>query len=203
MKDFSKAANDQTVAAVTKGLEANNITVIVVDTLEQAKAEAIKLVPEGVEVFTGTSVTLDAAGIAEHFNTSGKYIANREKISALGFGPENALERRHIGGASDFTLGSAHAITEDGQVVIASNSGSQLPNYAYGAGQVIWVVGTQKLVKDLPEALERIEKHTLPLENERAQKAYGNPSRLSKLLIYRGDVSQRATVILVKTAVGY
>src|SRR5437868_9977692 len=94
-------------------------------------------------------------------------------------------QMKQIGSVSDYALGSVHAITEDGQVVVASASGSQIPNYAFGAEHFIWAVGSQKLVKDLGEAIDRIENYAFQLEDERAQKAYGMHSSINKLLIYR------------------
>lgn len=88
-------------------------------------------------------------------------------------------------------------------MLIASASGSQLPNYVYGASNFIWVVGSQKIVKDLNEGLERIETHSFPLEDQRAQKAYGIHSSINKILIYRKEPAGRGTIILIKEAVGF
>ncbi len=98
-----------------------------------------------------------------------------------------------------------HAVTEDGKVLIASNSGSQLPAYAYGSGHVIWVVGAQKIVKNLDEGIKRIYEHSLPLESERARKAYGVPgSAVNKLLIINKEIIPgRITMILTKEKLGF
>ena len=78
-------------------------------------------------------------------------------------------EIRKLGGAPDYAAGSVHAVTEDGQVLIASNTGSQLGPYASGAGKVIWVVGAQKIVRDLNEGLRRIQEYTYPLEEDQCR----------------------------------
>jgi len=117
--------------------------------------------------------------------------------------PEKAVEMRRVGSGSDWTVGSVHAVTEDGQVVVASATGSQLPNYVYGASNVIWVVGSQKIVPNLSDAFDRIETHTFKLEDARAQEAYGAHSSLNKLLVYRKETQGRVTIILVKQAVGF
>jgi hypothetical protein len=89
--------------------------------------------------------------------------------------------------------------------MIASNSGSQIPGYAYGADHVVWVVGTHKIVKDIDEGLERIYQHSLPLESERARKAYGvERSYVSKILIFaREPEKNRSTVIFVNEVLGF
>jgi len=115
---------------------------------------------------------------------------------------------RKLGAAPDFAIGSAHAVTETGTVIVASNTGSQLPSYAYGAGTLIWVVGAQKIVKDLDEGLRRLREYVVELETERARKAYGLPadwkSYYSKILIFQREVAPgRVKLILVNEALGF
>src|SRR4026208_1586984 len=102
------------------------------------------------------------------------------------FAMDRATQGREIsklGGAPDYAAGSVHAVTEDGQVLIASNTGSQLGVYASSAGKVIWVVGAQKLVKDLNEGLRRIEEYSLPREEVHMQELYKMGTNVSKILI--------------------
>jgi hypothetical protein len=110
-----------------------------------------------------------------------------------------------MGAVPQIALGSVHAVTEEGQLVIASNTGSQLGAYAYGSEKVVWVVGTQKIVKNLDEAMKRIYEYVLPLESERVKKAYGmERSNVSKLLIINKEVKPgRAVVVLVKESLGF
>jgi hypothetical protein len=199
---FAEAASDSEIKKAKEALEAKGLKVKIVDNLGQASKAVTGLIPKGSQVFTATSVTLDKSGLTEELN-SNKYDSVRDKYMALYGQEDKAVEMRRIGSASDYAVGSVHAITEDGQVVIASASGSQLPNYVYGASNIIWVVGTQKIVKDLNEAFDRIENYTFHLEDERAKKAYGSGSSINKILIYRKDPTNRATVILVKETVGF
>jgi len=114
-------------------------------------------------------------------------------------------QMQQLGSAPEWTLGSVHAVTENGEVVIVSNTGSQLPAYAYGSSHVIWVVGTQKIVKNLDQAMERVSEHVLPLESVRVQKAYGMPnSNVSKVLIVNNEIAPgRTTIIFVREVLGY
>ena len=200
---FSLPADQSRIEKVTAALNAHGFKVKVVENLQQAKQEVEKLIPEGSEVFTATSRTLEKAGLDKELNESGKYVSVRNKFMPLASQPDKVVEMKRIGSGADYAVGSVHALTEDGQVVIASASGSQLPNYAYGARNVIWVVGSQKIVKDLNEALERIETYTFPLEDERALAAYGINSSINKLLIYRKEPNERVTIILVKEPAGF
>lgn len=203
-RDYSQPVSDKVIATAKKALESHNFKVEIVDNLQEARNKVLSIIPEGSEVFTGTSVTLEKTGLAEKLNESGKYVSVRDKLMPLFGQQDKVIEMHRIGSGSDYAVGSVHAITEDGQVMVASASGSQLPNYVYGANHVIWVVGTQKIVKDVNEGFDRIENYTFHLEDERALKAYGAHSLISKLLIYREERNpERVTIILVKEPVGF
>ena len=109
-----------------------------------------------------------------------------------------------LGAAPDYVVASVHAITLDGHLLIASNTGSQISSEAYAAGKVIFVAGTQKIVKDIQEGIKRIYEYSYPLEDERAQKAYGIHSGVNKILIINKEIMpERTTVILVKENLGF
>lgn len=199
---FATLASDPRVAAVAAALSARGHEVFVVDNGAAAKAKVLELIPEGAEVVTAQSATNRLIGLFDAIDESGNYDAVRPKIAKMDRATQ-AKEIRKLTASPDYIVGSVHAITESGQVLIASFGGSQLAPYVSGAGKVIWVVGTQKIVKDLDEAFERIEKHSLPLESERLMKAFNIPSAINKLLIFNGERGGRTTVILIKEALGF
>ena len=162
--EFARLAVDEQIERTVKALEARNIKTLIAENGEEAKRMFFDLVPEGAEVFLGASVTLETLGIKDEIDKSGKFNALRPKMFAMDRAT-HGREIRKLGGAPDYAAGSVHAVTEDGQVLIASNTGSQLGPYASGAGKVIWVVGAQKLVKDLDEGMRRLEEYTVPLED--------------------------------------
>ncbi|MFM2193456.1 MAG: hypothetical protein RLZZ460_126 [Chloroflexota bacterium] len=166
-----------------------------------AKDAVLALIPSGSEVFTFTSATLDATGLTEALNAA-PYKSLRDKMYALDRNTQSA-EMRAIGSAPAFAVGSVHAITETGELMMASATGSQLPAYAYGAGHVVFVVGAQKIVRDLAEATERIATYTLPLEDVRAQAAYGVHSAINKTLTLHGEMPGRIDVIIVAEELGF
>lgn len=204
MDKWDKLPSDEMIENTVKALKENNIEAEVVDTEEEAKKRVLEIVPEGKEVFTMTSVTLDKVSIATEVQESGKYNSIRNKLNSMDRASQG-MEMQKLGAAPEYAIGSVHAVTEDGKVVVASNSGSQLPAYAHGASHVIWVVGVQKIVKNLDEALKRIYEYTLPLESERAKKAYGSPgSFVSKLLIFNRETTpNRIKLIFVKENIGF
>jgi hypothetical protein len=197
--------SDEIINKTKAALEQNGITVIVTKNGEDAKQKALELIPQGSEVMTMTSVTNDTISTAKTINESGNYNPVRAKL----MGPEaesvSPREKKRLGSAPEYTIGSVHAVTQNGEVMIASNSGSQLPAYAYGADHVIWLVGAQKIVETLDQGFKRIYDYVLPLEADRARKAYGVAgSNVSKLLIVNKEiVPGRITMIIVKEALGF
>ena len=202
-KEFARLASDEQIERTVEALEANGIHALVVENGEEAKRIFFELVPEGAEVFLGASVTLETTGIKDVIDRSGRYEAVRPKMFAMDRATQ-AREIRKLGGAPDYAAGSVHAVTEDGQVLIASNTGSQLGPYASGAGKVIWVVGAQKLVKDLDEGFRRIYEYDLPLETEHMRQLYNMGTNVSKVLVVSREIRpNRITIIIVKEELGY
>jgi L-lactate utilization protein LutC len=201
--EFTKLATDEQVELVVKALEANNIHAIVVENGEEAKKLVLQLIPPGAEVYANISKTLEKIGITEEIDKSGQYDAVRPKVLALDRKTQ-ADEIRILRSRPAYIVGSVHAITEDGQILTASNGGSQLAPYAYGASKVILVVGTQKIVKDLTEGFRRIQEYSYPLEDARLRATLGVPSAVGKVLIVnREAILGRTTVILVEEELGY
>jgi hypothetical protein len=203
LETFTKQAADERIARTTKALAANGIQTLIAENGAEAKRLFFELVPEGSEVFLGASVTLETLGIKDEIDKSGKYEALRPRMFAMNRETQGR-EIRKLGGAPDFAAGSVQAVTEDGQVLIASNTGSQLGPYASGAGKVIWVVGSQKLVKNLDEGFRRIQEYVVPLEEEHMQQLYHMSTNISKVLIVNKEIRpNRVTMIIVKEALGF
>ncbi len=201
--DWTKPANDKTIDETAKALESNGFKVFVVNSGEEAKRKALEIIPKGSEVLTSTSVTTQSIGLAEEINNSGNYNSVINRLRAMDREKQH-LEMNKIGSAPEWIVGSIHALTMDGKAIIASASGSQLPGYSYGSVHVLWIVGSQKIVKDLDEGMRRIYEHSLPLESERARKAYGvSGSAVFKLLIMQKEKPGRITIILVREALGF
>ncbi len=200
---YNKIAKRETLEKTKLSLEQNGFSVFITENSEAAKAKALTLIPEGAEVMTMTSDTLDTTGIAQHFNESGKYDSVKTKLIQMDRSTQNR-EMQKIGAAPEYAIGSVHAITEDGKVFIASNTGSQIPSYVFGSSKVVWIVGAQKITKNEEEARQRIFEYVLPLESERAHKAYGVPgSEVKKLLSFYKEFPGRVNIILVNEALGF
>jgi len=199
---FSTLPDEQALASTVTALEEHGFSVEVVEDFDAARQAVLARVPQGSSVMTNTSVTLQETGIADAINSDGVYESARNKMFALDFATQ-AQQMKVIGGQPDYALGSVHAITRDGALVIASASGSQLASYAWGAANVIFVVGAQKLVPTLDAARERIYQHSLVLEDSRAVAAYGQHSSVGKILEIHQELPGRIHVVLIRQVVGY
>jgi len=196
-------ADDVRVKRTMAALKANGITVLRASGAAAAKRMVLDLIPDASLVHQGASQTLDVLGITYEIETSGRYAALRPRIWSMDRETE-AQEIRRLGAAPDVMLGSVHAVTETGSLLAASMSGSQLGPYASGAGRVIFVVGTQKIVPDLDEGLLRINEYAYRLEDARAQAAYGVRSAVNKVLVINREITPgRITVVLVDEVLGF
>jgi LUD domain len=193
-----RARLDRTAAALT----ARGFVAQVADGVEHARQLVLDAIPEGAEVHGALSETMRVLGITAEIDESGRYDSVRSKLNTLDRETQDR-ERRKLGAAPDCIVGSAHAVTDDGQIVIGSGSGSQLGAYAYAAGNVILVIGHQKLVRDVDEGLRRVREYSLPREYARMQ-ALGYPgSLLAKTLIIHHEPAGRIKVILVPETLGF
>ena len=173
---FTTLPDEQTLADTVVALEEHGFTVEVVDDLDATREAVLARIREGSTAMTNTSVTLQETGIADAINGGGPYESARNRMMALDFATQ-LPEMKAIAGQPDYALGSVHAITSEGTLRRRLGLGSQLASYAWGAANVIFVVGAQKLVPSLEAAHERIVEHSLPLEDARAYAAYGQNSR--------------------------
>ena len=202
-KEFAELATDEQIKRTADALEANGIHTLIAENGAEAKRLFFEMIPDGAEVFLGASVTLEKLGIKDEIDKPGRYDALRPRMFAMNRETQGK-EIRKLGGAPDYAAGSVHAVTEDGHVLIASNTGSQLGPYAMGAGKVIWVVGAQKIVKDVNEGLRRIYEYCLPLEEEHMQQLYHVSTSVSKVLIVNREFRpNRITMIIVKEELGF
>ncbi len=198
---FAVPAPDERLARAAAALTERNLTVHVVDTVAAARTLMRELLPRDKEIFTASSRTLRESGIAEDIDSSGEFRSLRARLPEL-----NGDVRAQIkaGAAPDVVVGSVHAVTEDGLLLAASASGSQLGPYGAGAERAFWVVGSQKVVPDLETALRRIQAYCLPRETERLRAERGMDSFIGKILIIEREAFPgRGTVVLIREPIGF
>lgn len=191
---------DETVA----NLEANGFEVVVVDSAEDALETIQSHIPAGASVMNGHSTTLEEVGFTEYLSEDDhEWESLPDEIWSIEDDTERQAARRESQTA-DYFLGSVNSISQTGELVAADRSGSRIGAYPFAASNVIIVSGVNKIVDDLEAALDRLETVAYPLENERAKDAYGVESAIAKQLIFRQELEEgRTTVVLVRDQLGY
>jgi len=200
--DFSVAASETELEALAAKLRERNFEVLVVDDGAAARDEVLSRIPDGASVHSGKSKTLEDAGIFAALMEGDSYDFIRKKTSKMDRRTQMD-EIRRLGSTPDVMLGSAHAVTEAGQIVITSASGSQIGPIASGAGKLILVIGSQKIVPDLDAAFRRIKEYVFPYEDARLREQLGVGTRITRTLILESDfMPGRTTIILVRQPIG-
>lgn len=196
-------ADDTAIQRTVASLKSRNIEAMVVENGEAAREKLIQLIPDGAELFKGTSETLDSIGYSDYVRESDRYKYLNGAIAAE-TDPAKQRELRRLSSVAEYFVGSVHAVAETGEVVIASGSGSQLGAYAYGARHVIWVVGTQKICPTLTEAIARVRGYSLEKHDQWLVEHGRSASPLGKLLIYENEQAPgRVQMLLIKQNVGW
>lgn len=203
---YNKLATTTVLNKTAKSLREKGYQLFTVDDSVSALNKIRSLIPSGATVMNGASVTLEQIGFVDFLKTNKhKWIDLHAKINAEN-DPLKRDKLRKQSALSDYYLGSVHALIENGDFLVASNTGSQLPQIVYTSPNLIFVVSTKKIVPDLKEAFSRLEKYVLPLENEHMQKLYNMPSNISKIIIFRKEqpfLNRKITFILVKEDLGF
>lgn len=203
MVKWNVLATDSIISKTIAALTANGISAEVVNSQTEAKEKVLGMIPLSSEVMTMSSITLETLGLDKEINESGKYDAVKPKLFKMDRKTQN-IEMQKLGSAPVYALGSVHAVTQDGHVLIASKTGSQLPAYVYGSAHVIWIVGTQKIVATVEDGMKRIYEYILPLETEHMKRLYNVPSAVNKLLIFNKEINPlRLHLIFVKEELGF
>ena len=203
MKDWTELASDESVLKTADSLKKENFEVFVVENSSKAREKVLEIIPKEAEVMTMSSKTLEQTGLTKEINESGNYNSVKSKLLKMNRIKEGR-EMQKLGASPEWAIGSIHAVSVDGHLYVASATGSQLGAYAFTSPHVIWVIGTQKIVKDENEAMRRLYEYCLLKESER-QKGLGNTAGTSigKILIINQEFRPgRVTIVLVKENIG-
>lgn len=204
--DYNTLASEETLAATAAALTARNFEPIIVATKEDALAKIKELIPAGASVMNGSSTTLNQIGFVDYLK-AGQHGWNNLHTAVLAeTDPEKQKQLRRQALLSDYYLGSVHALAQTGELIIASNSGSQLPHIVFSSPNVIFVVGSQKIAPTFADAEARLRTYVVPLEDARMKEAGMGGTALNKEFHFFGEpayTGRKVRVILVKESLGF
>lgn len=203
--DYDRLAPIESVENVIQALGKRGIKAELVGTKEEAFNRLKELIPAGAEIMTGSSTTLDQMGFTELLKSKKHGWRNLKEAILAEKDGKKQMELRKMSVTSQFFVSSVHAVTEDGEILVASASGSQIPSCAYSSDNVVWIVGTQKIVPTLNEAFRRVREYCLPLEDKRMKSAGYPGSTIGKTLVIEREImpNRKLTLIFVGEKLGF
>lgn len=204
-----------------RNLEKNNIEALYVESKEDVVPLIEKLVPQGSTVAVGGSVSLDESGVLSHLR-SGRY--EFYDRYAQGLSREEVMEVYRKSFGVDAYFCSSNAVTEEGELYNVDGNANRISAIAFGPKTVIMVVGVNKIVKNIDEAVKRVKTIAAPKNCRRLDcrtycfekghcmdmdggmgKGCDSPQRICRhyLVSAKQAVMGRIKVIIVNEELGY
>lgn len=203
---YNELASETSLQKVVTGLQSKAYQVIVVKNKIEALEKIKEIIPAGVTVMNGASVTLEQIGFVDYLKSANHGWNNLHAAIVSETNPQKQNQLRQQAIYADYYLGSVHALAESGEFIIASNSGSQLPHIVFTSPHLIFVVSTKKIVPNLTEAMTRLTEYVLPLEDVHMQEKYHVNTQLNKIVIFKGEnqmMGRKVTFLLIEADVGF
>lgn len=203
---YQELASKESVQATIEALKARGINAVSVPSKAEALAYIKKAIPAGASVMNGSSRTLEEVGFVEYLKSGTHGWNNLHEAILAEKDPAKQAVLRRQSVLSDYYLGSVHAVAQTGEIVIASNTGSQLSHVVYTSPNVLFVVSTKKITPTLEGALKRLWEHVVPLEDTRLMAAYGMHTAVNKELVIRGEpgfLGRKIEVVFVEESLGF
>jgi nitrogen regulatory protein PII-like uncharacterized protein len=202
---WSSMPSEEDIESAAHNIEDKaNIKVVRVPDGNAALEKIKELIPKGAEVMNGSSTTLIEIGYQDLISSGKQDWKDMHKIvtSENDDQKRNELRRKSVG--SDYFLSGVNAIAMTGELVSCDATGSRVGAWPFAAKNLMLVSGVNKIVPTLQDALERVREYAYPLEDARARKASGTPSRIGKCVIIENERRYgRITLILIHECLGY
>lgn len=203
---YNTLATKDAVEKTIKELGTRNVEAFLVRNKDEALAKIKELIPKGASVMNGASRTLEQIGFVDYLKSGEHGWNNLHEaiVKETDGAKQNILRRQAL--LSDYYLGSVHALSETGEFIIASNTGSQLPHIVFSSPNVIFVVSTKKIVPSLSETMNRLLEHVIPLENDNMMQKYGVGTAINKIVTFYGEseiTGRKIRMILVDEDLGF
>lgn len=194
---YDSLASKDVIKRTMDALKARNINVELVDTKEDALGKIKKLIPLGKEVMTGNSTTLDQIGFTELLKSGKHPWKNLKGLILSEKDPARQMELRKKSAISEYFLASVNAVTENGEILKTNGTGSSITSEAYSSDNIIWIVGTQKIVPTLEEGFKRIREYCFPLEDKRMKSIGYQGTTIGKILVFEREINENRKINLI------
>lgn len=159
MDDNRKKRNQLLAQKVIKGLESRGMEGYYAQTREDALKMALNMMPEGSVIGWGGSTSVQEIGLIEKVCQGNYTVYNRDACKS----PEEKREVQLNIFHSDFFLASSNAVTEDGILVNIDGVGNRVACITWGPKNVLLIVGMNKVVKGVEDAISRARNEAAPI----------------------------------------
>lgn len=147
---------------VIKGLTSRNMSGYYAETREEALKLALSLIPEQSVISWGGSTSIAEIGLKQAVIDGNYQVLNRDTAA-----PENKRAVELAAFDADWFLCSSNAVTEDGILVNIDGNGNRVACMVYGPKHVLFIVGMNKVMKDVPAAISRARNEAAPINAAR------------------------------------
>ncbi|MCI5870028.1 MAG: lactate utilization protein [Dorea sp.] len=148
---------------IIAGLNSRNMAGYYAESKEEALAKALELIPEGSSIAWGGTMSVGEIGLKDAVCQGNYHTYNRDAAAT----PEEKRKIELITYDCDFFLTSANAITEDGVIVNIDGYANRVSAIAAGPRNVLMIVGMNKVVKDVENAVSRARNEAAPINAQR------------------------------------
>ena len=203
--EYNILASKEIVEKTMKALKPRGINPLIVETKKDALNKLKELIPAGSEIMTGGSTTLDEIGFTEILISGNHQWINLKDTILREKNPLIQIKLRKKSVIAEYMIGSVNAVVETGEVLVVNATGSSIPSYSFSSDNVIWIVGTQKIVPTVEEGFRRLREYVFPLENERMKSIGYTGSTLGKFLLFENEINpnRKVTLIFVTEKLGF
>jgi len=206
---------EERAKAVVTNSRKRNINAQYVPTRAEALSAVLEMIPEGATVVRADSISVDQVGVipALKKRNQNKLIDPFERNADGSLVPEVKKNREKMwreAFSADVFLTGMNAITLDGKLVSTDAMGNRVAPIIFGPDKVILVIGANKIVKDVNEALERIRNVCAPINAKRHALKHHRPefgelpcAKTGKCVDCRSDWRICCSTVIIEATVAW
>lgn len=163
MTNWEIQRNELLAQKVIAGLNSRNMEGFFVKNKEEALQKMLDIIPEGSSVGWGGSMSVTAIGGFDAIRNGNYVVYDRDRAAS----PEEKKKIERQIYFADYFLTSSNAITEDGVLVNLDGNANRVSAIAYGPEHVLIIVGMNKVVKNVEDAVSRTRNIAAPINTQR------------------------------------
>lgn len=156
--------NEEMYAKLKKNFKLRNIEVEYFDSLEAVKSYILDIVPIEATVGIGHSATLLKMNLTNSLLERGNVVYDKEHAK----NQDECRELKRKALTTDWYITGSNAVSADGRIVNVDHSGNRVASISFGPDKVIIVIGVNKIVDSVDEAIKRVKNIACPLNAKRA-----------------------------------